>query len=417
METFKGNLRRSGMIAGGNSNNVTRGGENENLFNNQGMQELQANSELLDTKTLDLIYGAGYHCLIVDDTFVGSSDYIKSTLQEAVNLANTYYLANTKILPIFITKLSDATQAIALTTTTASVRFYIGILDTNFLVNASTYGLDKIEIDSTLLTGTFALEMENLVSEQTQFKIKNGIKVTHAGFKTNMFQFKGMDIRKGTNTYGFEVTSATQLLINAKNTTLENVYLTPGTSTMISGTISHGSTVRGTIFQFDNAMFKIMDSTLSVDKISCERPTPYFYVTNLIKGGVDELEGTGAEFQFMCDGVSKLVMYRDGLVTLTNTAIIDLHSSMLTTKATVSTHELLQALPGSGYYKGHIVVLSGTGVAYSWDGTQWVALNAINATPASAGATGVKGAVTYDVDYIYVCVATDTWLRGAIATW
>lgn len=39
------------------------------------------------------------------------------------------------------------------------------------------------------------------------------------------------------------------------------------------------------------------------------------------------------------------------------------------------------------------------------------------ATPASAGATGVTGQVQWDTDYIYVCVATNTWKRASIATW
>lgn len=38
-------------------------------------------------------------------------------------------------------------------------------------------------------------------------------------------------------------------------------------------------------------------------------------------------------------------------------------------------------------------------------------------TPASAGATGVKGTICWDADYIYVCTATNTWKRAAIATW
>ena len=37
--------------------------------------------------------------------------------------------------------------------------------------------------------------------------------------------------------------------------------------------------------------------------------------------------------------------------------------------------------------------------------------------PASASATGVAGTVVTDSDYIYVCTATDTWKRVAIATW
>lgn len=40
-----------------------------------------------------------------------------------------------------------------------------------------------------------------------------------------------------------------------------------------------------------------------------------------------------------------------------------------------------------------------------------------NKTPASAGDTGVKGEIAWDSSYIYVCTATDTWKRVAIATW
>jgi len=38
-------------------------------------------------------------------------------------------------------------------------------------------------------------------------------------------------------------------------------------------------------------------------------------------------------------------------------------------------------------------------------------------TPASAGATGNTGEICWDAGYIYVCMATNTWKRVAIATW
>jgi len=38
-------------------------------------------------------------------------------------------------------------------------------------------------------------------------------------------------------------------------------------------------------------------------------------------------------------------------------------------------------------------------------------------TPASASAAGVTGTVVYDANYVYVCVATDTWKRSALSTW
>lgn len=37
--------------------------------------------------------------------------------------------------------------------------------------------------------------------------------------------------------------------------------------------------------------------------------------------------------------------------------------------------------------------------------------------PGSATATGTTGQITWDADYIYVCIATDTWKRTAISTW
>lgn len=38
-------------------------------------------------------------------------------------------------------------------------------------------------------------------------------------------------------------------------------------------------------------------------------------------------------------------------------------------------------------------------------------------TPASASATGTIGTIAWDTSYVYVCTATDTWKRVAIATW
>ena len=38
-------------------------------------------------------------------------------------------------------------------------------------------------------------------------------------------------------------------------------------------------------------------------------------------------------------------------------------------------------------------------------------------TPSSAADTGTAGTVTWDSGFVYVCVATDTWKRVAIATW
>jgi hypothetical protein len=42
---------------------------------------------------------------------------------------------------------------------------------------------------------------------------------------------------------------------------------------------------------------------------------------------------------------------------------------------------------------------------------------ATSVTPASATATGTTGDIQWDANYIYVCTATNTWKRAALATW
>ena len=39
------------------------------------------------------------------------------------------------------------------------------------------------------------------------------------------------------------------------------------------------------------------------------------------------------------------------------------------------------------------------------------------AAPATAASTGTAGNIAYDATHIYVCIATDTWVRATLATW
>lgn len=44
-------------------------------------------------------------------------------------------------------------------------------------------------------------------------------------------------------------------------------------------------------------------------------------------------------------------------------------------------------------------------------------ISALNTAPASATATGTTGEIRIASDYIYVCIATNTWVRAALSTW
>ena len=55
---------------------------------------------------------------------------------------------------------------------------------------------------------------------------------------------------------------------------------------------------------------------------------------------------------------------------------------------------------------------------FIFDGTDFIpVVRAKSDVPSSASDTGIAGEIAYDSDYIYVCVATDTWKRVGIATW
>ena len=58
-----------------------------------------------------------------------------------------------------------------------------------------------------------------------------------------------------------------------------------------------------------------------------------------------------------------------------------------------------------------VASLSSAGLAVTGD------VSVSTKTPASAAAAGVAGTITWDANYLYVCTATNTWKRVAIATW
>lgn len=78
------------------------------------------------------------------------------------------------------------------------------------------------------------------------------------------------------------------------------------------------------------------------------------------------------------------------------------------------------------------VVLSGASAGIGIAGAAWIGglaniagaltvggtvIHTLSATPASAAAAGTVGTLSWDASFIYVCTATNTWKRSAIATW
>lgn len=77
--------------------------------------------------------------------------------------------------------------------------------------------------------------------------------------------------------------------------------------------------------------------------------------------------------------------------------------------------EMSAGIASSSTTTGTLKVTGGAG----FSGNAFVGgiLNIVTSTPASASATGVAGTIAWDASYIYICTATNTWKRVAIATW
>ena len=40
-----------------------------------------------------------------------------------------------------------------------------------------------------------------------------------------------------------------------------------------------------------------------------------------------------------------------------------------------------------------------------------------NAVPVSSSSTGLPGTIRFDTNYVYVCIANNTWKRAALSSW
>ncbi len=67
------------------------------------------------------------------------------------------------------------------------------------------------------------------------------------------------------------------------------------------------------------------------------------------------------------------------------------------------------------------VFTTGTVIDSEWlndvNNATYLGLSQPIAVPTTATSTGVVGTSTWDDSYLYICIATNTWKRVAIATW
>ena len=85
---------------------------------------------------------------------------------------------------------------------------------------------------------------------------------------------------------------------------------------------------------------------------------------------------------------------------------------------TISLDTAVSSTPGSTITWVPQLTVSATATTFAGAVTiAGTVIHTLSATPASASATGTVGTMSWDANYIYICTATNTWKRVAIATW
>ena len=111
---------------------------------------------------------------------------------------------------------------------------------------------------------------------------------------------------------------------------------------------------------------------------------------------------------------SSMKSYVDGQITAANAGVTSANVGMkgYVDNQTYSNVNVSTYLPT---YSGNIASVtippSGVFIAY---GNLYIA-NTF--TPTSNSSTGITGQITYDGDYVYICVGTDTWKRANLTSW
>jgi hypothetical protein len=101
--------------------------------------------------------------------------------------------------------------------------------------------------------------------------------------------------------------------------------------------------------------------------------------------------------------VVKPLVVTDGTATTTDAATVYITGAM--TGVTVTGRNDALRVDGTSYQNGDLTV------------NGKYRLSALNTAPSSATDTGTTGEIRVTSTFIYICTATNTWVRAALSTW
>ena len=117
--------------------------------------------------------------------------------------------------------------------------------------------------------------------------------------------------------------------------------------------------------------------------------------------------GLGANTTVIGTSATTLTRLFGDITTGTDTASAAMH-------AIKTTEQLRLGYDASNYLS---ITVDAAGDALLKTSSNKIRLSDTARTPASASASGKAGEVCWDADYLYVCVAANTWKRAALSTW
>lgn len=205
---------------------------------------------------------------------------------------------------------------------------------------------------------------------------------------TAVIAFTGTLLSGGTGTTNFP-----HLLIQPTGTTAVTTWSTSGTHLGINA----ASGFAGNFLDFNIAGSNVM--TIS--------SAGQFLITGNIRSSGGSLQAATAG-QINWASATRMICPSDGLLQLTNSA-----TTGFTRLQFGGTTSSFPALKVSGT----------TLIARLADDSADTTLQMKNlivsssTTPASSSATGTTGTIAWDSGFIYVCTATNTWVRAALTTW
>ena len=234
------------------------------------------------------------------------------------------------------------------------------------------------------------------------------------GISTNAHGVQG----NSTNSYGVQGSSTNSIGVQGNSTNALGVYGTSTNSVGVQGSSTNSIGVQGNSTNSYGALFTQSGTLTAANSLSTAlvrrngvtNSTGSLNYSGNVLQITDNPTGTGTVSGALISG--SLSVAADGSGTterirfdprVANGASAVAH--MLDTGNALSTAgALLLDVRNNGVSK-HAVDLNGN------------IIEKVPTTPASATAAGVQGTICWDANYVYVCVATNTWKRSALGSW